>query len=268
LGATDLVVRLAIGDVAVGSLPPLNIAVSAQAVFLPAGGDWVTAVFPVAPGFLVPARGTVMEALTNAGELRIMHNPAATGYTDTVENMVKNRFFDPLTMFKTTLTRGGQFEATEPYTRVYCWLDPTYYPTLVDIAKLVDTSGWDLSWDWTSGSGVSTAQDMLTWTKPLFGGQVVNAQSLSQMTTPQDPSAFGFGLEVSDHDPWFGEKMYGHGGENPGVVVRWLYYPDSGRTIFLVLNRFDSYAPAQMDASQAADSILSGVSSILLSASQ
>ena len=62
--------------------------------------------------------------------------------------------------------------------------------------------------------------------------------------------------------------MYGHGGENPGVVVRWLYYPDSGRTIFLVLNRFDSYAPSQMDVSQAADSILSGVSSILLSASQ
>ena len=193
---------------------------------------------------------------------------AATGNTDTVENMVKTRFFDPLTMSKTTLTRGGQFEATEPYTRGYCWIDPTYYPTLVDIAKLVDTSGWDLSWDWTSGSGVSTAQDMLTWTKSLFGGQVVNAQSLTQMTTPQDPSAFGFGLEVSDHDPWFGEKMYGHGGENPGVVVRWLYYPDSGRTIFLVLNRFDSYAPSQMDVSQAADSILSGVSSILLSASQ
>jgi hypothetical protein len=45
--------------------------------------------------------------------------------------------------------------------------------------------------------------------------------------------------------------------------VRWLYYPDSGRTIFLVLNRFDSYAPSQMDVSQAADSILSGVSSLL-----
>jgi len=189
---------------------------------------------------------------------------AATGYTDTVENMVKTRFFDPLTMSKTTLTRGGQFEKTEPYTRGYCWIDADYYPTLVDTAKLVDTSDWDLSWDWTSGSGVSTAQDMLTWTKALFGGQLVNAQSLTRMTTPQDPSSFGFGLEVSDSDPWFGEKMYGHGGETPGVLARWLYYPDSGRTIFIALNRFDSYAPSQMDVSPVADSILSGVSSILL----
>ena len=67
-----------INSVAVGSLPPLNIGVSTKGVFLPAGGDWVTAVFPVGPGFLSPARGTVAEALTNAGELRIMHNPAAT----------------------------------------------------------------------------------------------------------------------------------------------------------------------------------------------
>jgi D-alanyl-D-alanine carboxypeptidase len=191
---------------------------------------------------------------------------AATGNTDTVENMVKTRFFDPLTMSKTTLTRGGQFDQTEPYTRGYCWIDVNYYPTLVDTSKLVDTSDWDLSWDWTSGSGVSTAQDILAWTKALFGGQVVNAQSLTQMTTPLDPSSFGYGLEVSDQDPWFGEKMYGLGGENPGAAVRWLYYPDSGRTIFLALNRFDSYATTQMDVSQVADSILSGVGSILSNA--
>jgi len=189
---------------------------------------------------------------------------AATGNTDTVENMVKTRFFDPLSMSKTTLTRSGQFQTTDPYTSGYCWIDVDFYPTLVDTSKLVDTSDWDLSWDWTAGSGVSTAQDMLAWTKALFGGQVVNAQSLAQMTTPQDPSTFGFGLEVSDQDPWLGEKMYGQGGENPGVVARWLYYPDSGRTIFLALNRFDSYAPTQMDVSQVADSILSGVGNILL----
>jgi hypothetical protein len=85
------------------------------------------------------------------------------------------------------------------------------------------------------------------------------------MTTPNaTANTYGFGLEVVDSDPWFGEKMYSHSGENPGVVARWLYYPDSGRTIFIILNRFDSYAPSQMDASLAADSILSGISSILL----
>lgn len=77
-GATDLVVRVVIGDVAVGSLPPLNIAVSTKGLSLPTGGDWVTAVFPISPGDLTAARGNVLAALTNAGELRVIHNAAAT----------------------------------------------------------------------------------------------------------------------------------------------------------------------------------------------
>jgi len=186
---------------------------------------------------------------------------AATGQS--FEDAIRTRLFSPQSMSRTALTRSGQ--KTDPYTRDYCWIDVDYHPTLVGTSQLVDTSGWDLSWDWASGSGVSTAQDMLTWTRAFFGGKVVNAQSLTQMTTPKDPAAtFGFGLEVFDSDPWFGEKMYGHGGENPGVLTRWLYYPDSGRIIFISLNRFDNLYPPQMDASLVADAILSGVSSILL----
>jgi hypothetical protein len=77
-GPNNLQVRLVIADVAAGTLPPNNIAVSTQALPLPVGGDWVKAAFPVGPGFLTAARGTVHAALTNAGELRVIHNPAAT----------------------------------------------------------------------------------------------------------------------------------------------------------------------------------------------
>jgi len=77
-GPNDLQVRVVIGDVAVGSLPPLNIAVSTKALFLPAGNEWVSAVFPINPGDLTAARGTVLAALTNAGELRVIHNEAAS----------------------------------------------------------------------------------------------------------------------------------------------------------------------------------------------
>lgn len=77
-GATGLVIRLSIGDVAVGSLPPQNIAVTKDSVVLPAGGDWVSASFNISPSRLVATRGTVEAALTNAGELRIMHNPNPT----------------------------------------------------------------------------------------------------------------------------------------------------------------------------------------------
>ena len=77
-GPNDLQVRLVIADVAAGTLPPLNIAVSSKALSLPVGGNWVKAAFPVGPGFLTATRGTVHGALSNAGELRVMHNPAAT----------------------------------------------------------------------------------------------------------------------------------------------------------------------------------------------
>jgi len=204
--------------------------------------------------------GTAFE-YCNAGYY-LLGKIAEAATDEPLEDAIRTRFFSPREMSRTALTRSGQ--KTGPYTRDYCWIDVDYYPTLVDTSQLVDTSGWDLSWDWTSGSGVSTAQDMLTWARALFGGKVVNAQSLSQMTTPKAPSTFGFGLEVFDSDPWFGEKMYGHGGENPGVLTRWLYYPDSGRTIFIALNRFDKFTPPQMDASLVADAILSGVSSILV----
>jgi D-alanyl-D-alanine carboxypeptidase len=186
---------------------------------------------------------------------------AATG--EPLEDAIRTRLFSPQSMSRTALTRSGQ--KTGSYPRDYCWVDAYNYPDLTGTSKLMDTSGWDLSWDWTSGSGVSTAQDMLTWTRAFIGGKVVNAKSLTQMTTPQDPAkTYGYGLELFDSDPWFGEKMYGHGGENPGVLARWLYYPDSGRTIFIALNRFDSLTPPQMDTALVADAILSGVSSILL----
>jgi hypothetical protein len=118
---------------------------------------------------------------------------------------------------------------------------------------------------------------MLTWTNALFKSvSVVSAESLQQMTSAKAPATdYGFGLEVAASDPWFGEKMYGHSSESPGVLTRWYYYPNSGRTIFLFLNRFDKrfggdipMAPPQVDASKVADDILSEVSSILTSVGQ
>ncbi len=55
-GSQQSSVRLVIADVAVGSLPPLNIAVSTQPVFLPVAGDWAKITFPIGPGHLTAAR--------------------------------------------------------------------------------------------------------------------------------------------------------------------------------------------------------------------
>jgi CubicO group peptidase (beta-lactamase class C family) len=124
---------------------------------------------------------------------------------------------------------------------------------------------------------------MLTFTQALFGGQVVNRQSLQEMTTPQPLTSaqgaltFGYGLEVVNQDPWYGEKMYKSDGETPGAFARWLYFPDSRRTIFIALNRCDKRfntepplapppAAPQVDASAKADEILAGVKTILVQA--
>jgi D-alanyl-D-alanine carboxypeptidase len=186
---------------------------------------------------------------------------AATG--NKVEDLIQAQFFGPLGLTRTALTPSGLKVA--PYGLDYCWFgnyfgDPPPYDTVID------TSGWDLSWDWTSGSAVTTAQDILTWTKALFGGQVVNYTSLLQMVSPQAPAAtYGFGLQVMNPDPWFGVQMYYNSAINPGVLSRWLYYPDSGRIIFLSLNRADKSDPPQVDASTVANNIVSGLANILIS---
>ena len=87
---------------------------------------------------------------------------------------------------------------------------------------------------------MSIAQDMLTFTQALFGGQVVNRAISASDDHPQAPAPTqGFGFEVVTSDPWFGEKAYRIDGETVGAFTRWLYYPDSGRTIFIAFNRGD-----------------------------
>lgn len=76
LGATDLALRLYVADGT--TRQPLNTAVSTNPLFLPAGSGWTTVVFPLSPANLTAVRGSVQLALTNAKDLRIYHNPAAS----------------------------------------------------------------------------------------------------------------------------------------------------------------------------------------------
>lgn len=148
---------------------------------------------------------------------------------DTVENQMQQRFFKPLGMSRTSITGDGMM--SEPFAHGHAWLPTT--------GKVIDNSDWNFSWDWTAGSCVTTGNDMLTWTKALFNGRVVNEETLRQMTTPIAPSTnYGFGLS-SMFFPLFGERMIGHNGANTGTHAVWLYLPESNRTIFAEMNRLD-----------------------------
>lgn len=195
-------------------------------------------------------------------------------------------FLSPLKLPHTTLAPSGLFDQNNPFARSYSFVGDSQF------SGVTDTTDWDLSFDWTNGSGVSSAQDVLTFTQALFGGQVFpndknrleKDRYLTQMITPNPPQEmakgraallpYGYGLEVVSSDPWFGEKAYKCEGDIPGAYARWLYYPGSGRTIFIAFNRDDKrfntdppLAPApdppQVNASQKADALLNSTSTLI-----
>ncbi|RIK93813.1 MAG: hypothetical protein DCC71_23825 [Proteobacteria bacterium] len=74
-GASDVLLRVLLEDP--GSGPPANVAISSQAILVPAGGDWARIVFPLAATDLAALLGSVDAALANTTVLRILHAPTA-----------------------------------------------------------------------------------------------------------------------------------------------------------------------------------------------
>jgi hypothetical protein len=74
-GPSDLFLRLLVVG-PFGPMGPGNIAFTTDAIFVSAGSDWTRVTFLIGPGDLTATRGTAAGALTNAGVLRLYHNPA------------------------------------------------------------------------------------------------------------------------------------------------------------------------------------------------
>jgi len=152
---------------------------------------------------------------------------AATG--NDVEDELEGRIFAPHGIERTRVTKRGFMSA--PYAHGYTWIPGQ--------GGLVDNSGWNLSWDWTAGSGVSTAADMIALMKALMGGQIVGERTLSEMITPLPPSTrYGYGIEHA-YVQQLGEDAIFHDGANAGTRTYWLYFPERGWYVFVALNRFD-----------------------------
>jgi hypothetical protein len=77
-GPDSVSLRLLFEDLNPTPGPPLNLALSATAVEVPANSGWMRIVFAVRPADLIGGGlGTVQGALENADLIRIFHNPAA-----------------------------------------------------------------------------------------------------------------------------------------------------------------------------------------------
>ena len=83
------------------------------------------------------------------------------------------------------------------------------------------------------GAMYSTAADMVKWYNALFTGQVVNANSLAQMTTFTGVGNYGFALEKK---LLLGRVVWGHGGKTIGYLSQTLYDPITKATAFGISN--------------------------------
>lgn len=112
-----------------------------------------------------------------------------------------------------------------------------FYAVPFDGAELVNVTNWNLSWDWTAGSGVTTVSDMLHFLDLLFVEDLLSPQALQEMTTVTSPAdRYGFGMNVTTYQ---GKVVYSHSGANPGNIGIWVFLPEINAGFFFAVNRLD-----------------------------
>jgi len=122
----------------------------------------------------------------------------------------------------------------------------------------------DISWAYAAGEIYATTGGLLAWNKALFGGRVVSAASLAQMTTPMKlasgtSSDYGFGLFVLTVR---GHRIISHNGGVPGgFAAQNFVFPDDGLAIATLANTL--YFNVALPAPKIADVFLPGVSDLL-----
>lgn len=106
-----------------------------------------------------------------------------------------------------------------------------------------DLTDLNFSAFWTNGAIFSNAQDLVRFSLALFGGRLLQPNSLKEMLTFVDvfdvsgaSVAFKWGLGVESFESPWGRKL-GRGGSHFGYDVQVDYLPDSGITAAFLVNR-------------------------------
>ncbi len=93
----------------------------------------------------------------------------------------------------------------------------------------------------SAGALYSTTEDLLKWEHGLFGGKLLSAASLKEMTTPFKEN-YAFGLVVTNTN---GHKKVEHGGGIEGFNTDVAYWPDE-RLAVIVLGNLNGGAPGEI----------------------
>ena len=101
----------------------------------------------------------------------------------------------------------------------------------------------DMSIPMGAGALYSTTHDLLKWEEALFGGRVLNAASMTALTTPVRDN-YAMGLVVSQTE---GRRLVWHNGAIEGFNTYMAYDP-ADRTAVIVLGNLNGDAPDKLGA--------------------
>lgn len=101
----------------------------------------------------------------------------------------------------------------------------------------------DMSIPTGAGALYSTTHDLLKWEQGLFGGRLLNAQSMTALTTPVR-NGYAMGLMVSEAD---GKRLVWHNGAIEGFNTYMAYDPGD-RTAVIVLGNLNGETPDKLGA--------------------
>jgi D-alanyl-D-alanine carboxypeptidase len=102
------------------------------------------------------------------------------------------------------------------------------------------SSLYDPSYAWTAGAMVSSGGDLLDWAAALYGGSVLDAAALAEMTTAvatgQAGVTYGLGVFVLDPSVTGGTTAWGHAGDIGGYHSQVFYYPAKKIAVASIVN--------------------------------
>lgn len=120
-------------------------------------------------------------------------------------------------------------------------------------SQLVDAYGYPRTAFTSSAYGpggvVTRPENMLRWSKALFGGQVISSSSLNQMLTfvsANISGANGYGLGTMRYNVG-GKICWGHGGNSFGHSSVSMYWAEGGVSIAVMMNRDINTGPIGID---------------------
>ncbi len=152
---------------------------------------------------------------------------AATG--DTVSGVIRDRFLDPLGLGDTSFQ--GEEAATSVPAQAYLRRNGEWIGFDDGTALRPHTSAATVAW--SAGAMISSARDLATWARALYGGRVLSAESLAAMVAFGDDD-YGLGAKTYLMG---GRTAWGHGGSLRGAEATMRYVPSLDAAVVVLWNR-------------------------------